>query len=130
MPRSRSRPLCAVSIPPDPGPRDGERGNSQAEDASQNARWPAEDLASVNLLVPQACVLQRHGHGASAIEPKHVTSVAIQNHMRSSEVVLGKFHDHKHWIVGTITKIEDDGSSNWCDARGLCQQFHRAMGFQ
>src|SRR5882762_5289184 len=120
MCRRRSRPLCAVSIPPDPGPRNSERGNSQAEDASQNACWPAEDLASVTLLVPQACVLQRHRHGASVIEPKHVTSVAIQNHMRSSEVVLGEFHDHKRWIIGSITKLDHDRSRARCDALGFC----------
>src|SRR5579864_2690890 len=122
MRRSRSRPLCAVSIPPDPGSRDSERGDSQAEDASQNARWQAEQLASVNLLIPQACVLQRHGHGASAIESKHVTSVAIQNHPCSSEVVLGEFHNHKRWIGGAI-KIEADGTRALCDALSLCQQF-------
>src|SRR5580693_4354128 len=120
MRRSRSRPLCAASIPPNPRPCDSEDGNSQAEDASQNARWPAEDLASVNLLIPQACVLQRHGHGASAIEPKHVTSVAIQNHMCSSEVVLGEFHNHKRWIIGSITKLDHDRSRTRRDALGFC----------
>src|SRR5579885_3534385 len=50
-----------------------------------------------------------------------VTRVAIQNHPRSTEVVLGEFHDHKR-VVRTI-KIEADGSRTWCDALGPCQQF-------
>src|SRR5215468_2395717 len=115
--------MCAVPIAPNPGSCDGERGSSQTEDASQNACWPPEDLAGVNLLIPKARVLQRHWHGACVIEPKHFTSVGIQNHMRSPEMVLGKFHDHKRWVVWTITKLEDDGPCSRCDAFGLCQQF-------
>ena len=33
---------------------------------------------------PSNCILQSHWHGARVIEPKHLTSVAIQNHMRPS----------------------------------------------